>query len=118
MAAHPLGEGLVVGQQRRVVAAASEPRGLRVGAHVKQAHRAPVEPNGRRHREHLARRDRITGQQQVPAFGLELQRPLDDGLGGPLAPGDIRKRGHADDVVELYAFNFRRQFPRGRPTHG
>ena len=118
MAAHPLGEGLVVGQQRRVVAAASEPRGLHVGAHVKQAHRDPVEPNGRRRREHLARRDRITGQQQVPAFGLELQRPLDDGLGGPLAPGDIRKRGHADDVVELYAFNFRRQFPRGRPTHG
>jgi hypothetical protein len=34
VATHPLGEGLVVRQQRRVVAAASEPGGLYVGTHV------------------------------------------------------------------------------------
>jgi hypothetical protein len=118
MATHPLSESLVVGQQRRVVAAVSEPRDLRLGPHVKQARRDPVEPNRRGRREHLARRDRIAGWQQVPALGLELQRPLDDGLGRPLAPDDIPNRGHGDDVVELDAFDFRRPAPRDRPTHG
>jgi hypothetical protein len=50
--------------------------------------------------DQLARRDRISGQQQVAVAG---QRALDDGLDAALAPRDVRRRGDRDDVAELDA---------------
>ncbi len=101
VAPHPGSERLVIGEQRRVVPAASQSRRLRVRAHVEQADRDGAQRDGRRRGEYLAGRHRVTGQQQVAAIGLKLQRASNDGLCPPLAPRDIRMGRHVDDVVEL-----------------
>ena len=92
VAPHPGSERLVIGEQRRVVPAASQSRRLRVRAHVEQADRDGAQRDGRRRGEYLAGRHRVTGQQQVAAIGLKLQRASNHGLCRPLAPRDIRMR--------------------------
>jgi hypothetical protein len=57
MATHPLREGLVMGQQRLVVTAASEPRRLRAGAHVEQAPQVDSDPHKPDSRFSVAARD-------------------------------------------------------------
>jgi hypothetical protein len=105
--AHPAGEGVMVGQQRWVVAAPGEAGGLCLRAEVEQAHRDPVQFHSRRRRKHLAGCHGIAAEQQMPALGLELHGALHGSLRRLLAPGDGREWWDAADVVKLHALDLR-----------
>ena len=100
MLAHPVRERDVARQQLLGFAAAAQPLGLRRRVAVQQADGDAVEPVGGRRGDQLARRDRVSGQQQV---AVARQRALDDGLDAALAPRDVRRRRDRDDVAELDA---------------
>jgi hypothetical protein len=51
----------------------------------------------------------------MPSVSLQLQGPLHGGLGGTLAPDQIRDRRHGGDVVKLDALHSG-QALRNRPT--
>lgn len=102
---HPTGERLVVGKQSRVVATLSKPRGLRLGVDVEKTDGDRVELACRWCGDHLAGRNRIPGEQNMPTHRLKGQGPLHNDLRGLLPPRDRRSWRDADNVTELDALD-------------
>jgi hypothetical protein len=116
--AHPVRERDVVHEQRRIVPPRHQPGCLSVSRHVKEADRDAVKAVGRRRGQHLAGRDRVSGQQHVPTVVLELERMAHHRLGGPLAPCERRSPRHRHHVVQLDALHPGLKLARDKPPRG
>ena len=105
MSAHPVRERQVVHEQRRIVATRQQPGCLSVAIDVEQADRDAVKSVSRRRGQHLAGRDRVSGQKYIPALLLEFERVAHHGLGGSLTPRQRRDRRHRHHIVQLDALH-------------
>ena len=117
MPAHPARERHVVYDQRRIVATRYQPGRLGVCIDIKQTDRDRVKPISRRSGQHLTRRDRVPGQQEVPTVPLQFKRMAHHRLGGPAdatrASGSMARAPH-----RAARRTRRRARARPRPTAG
>jgi hypothetical protein len=103
---HPLREHDMAAQQLLGITAVPQPALLCGLVDVEKTHR-DVDTRRRGCGEHLARRHRITCEQEVASVGVEPTGTGDGARGHPLSPCHVRDRGHRPEVLELDAFDRR-----------
>jgi hypothetical protein len=116
--AHPVRERDVMHEERWNVPPRHQPGCLSVSCDVKQADRDAVKSVGRRRGQHLAGRDRVSGQQHMPTLLLELERMAHHRLGRPLTPCERRSPRHRHHVVQFDALHPGLELARNKPPRG
>ena len=100
VAAQPVRECNMAGQQLLGVTAAEQPFPLSLLVDVEKTD-CDVDHRGGRRGQHLTGRDGVTGQQQVTAFFVKLLCTQHGALGHAVSPLKIRGSGDRAEVVEL-----------------
>ena len=95
-----------------------QPGCLSFSRDVKQADRDAVESVRRSRGQHLAGRDRVSGQQHMPTVLLELEHMAHHRLGSPLTPRQRRSPRHRHHVVQLDALHRGLELARDKPPRG
>lgn len=115
---HPLGEGMVVDEQRGIVAAVAETLRLGRAVGVEKAERGTGEPVRARCSQHLNRCNWITTKQEMTTLTLKLNRTLDGQLRRALPPYDVLGRWIGRKIPQLRTLNLRSELRFQHPAHG